>query len=75
MMHYGSGWFMGGWMWIFWIALIVVIVLVVAAFVRSQGSSGPGPRAASPEDILKERYARGEIDHEEFRRRMDELRR
>ena len=74
MMHYGNGWFMGGWIWIFLIALVVVVVLVATSLLRSQGPGGRTPQR-SPEDILKERYARGEIDHEEFRRRMDELRR
>ncbi len=34
----------------------------------------PGPAAATPEQILAERFARGEIDEQEFRQRMAVLR-
>jgi putative membrane protein len=69
---YGWGWHMAG-MWIFWILLIVVIVLLF----RWLGVPGRGPEAPreSAEEILKKRYARGEIDKEEFDRRLTDLRR
>lgn len=40
------------------------------------GSAGPPRRAVSPtaEHLLAERFARGEIDAEEYRRRLDVLR-
>jgi len=66
----GTG--MGIGMWIFWILLIVGVVLVVRALTgRTAGSSTD--RYESPLDILKARYARGEIGEDEFRRRRDEL--
>jgi putative membrane protein len=34
----------------------------------------PGHAASAPEQVLAERFARGEIDEEEFRRRMATLR-
>ena len=70
MFGYGSG--MGIGMWIFWIVLIVVVVLLVRAF-GSGGSAAPLAPRESPLDILKARYARGEIDDEEFQRRRREL--
>jgi putative membrane protein len=63
---------MGTGLWVFWIVLVVVIVLLVRAF-GSGGSAAPPARGDSPLDILKARYARGEIDDEEFQRRRREL--
>jgi len=69
---FGNGGWMGTGMWVFWIVLIVVVVLLVRAF-GSGGSAAPPPRQETPLDILKARYARGEIDEEEFQRRRREL--
>lgn len=72
MMHEG-GWMTMGWMWIFWVLLVVV---VAALLWRAFGSpSLSGRRDESPEDILKRRYARGEIDRDEYERRLEGLRR
>lgn len=65
---YGEGGWMGAGMWLFWIILIVVVVVLVKALTGSSSSlmnSGNN----NPLDILKSRYARGEIDDEEFERR------
>ena len=70
-----NGWMGGGMgigMWIFWIVLIVVVVLLVRAFANGR-TPLPSPREETPLDILKARYARGEIDEEEFQRRRREL--
>ncbi|MFE7540156.1 SHOCT domain-containing protein [Streptomyces platensis] len=75
----------GGWAWLamsisifLFLALLFVIALLI---VRALGHSAPargeppahrgGPNA---EQILAERYARGEIDEEEYRRRLATLR-
>ena len=55
---------------LFWGGIILVIVLVV----RSIGSGSAGGAGApsvgkAPLDILNERFARGEIDKEEFEER------
>lgn len=62
---------------LFMILFLVVIVAAVAVAVRWAGGPAPAPwhHVAPPRtalDILKERYARGEIDKEEFdeRRRV-----
>jgi len=61
----------GGGMWLFWILIIVALVLFVAfATRRDSGSSGS---EKSAQDILKERYARGEIDREEFEQKRKDL--
>jgi putative membrane protein len=57
-------------MFLFWGVLIGGIALLVAGLAR-QGTQRVG-RDESPPDILKRRYASGEIDREEFER-MKEL--
>ena len=56
--------FGGPFMLVFW--LLVVIAIVV--FVKWLGvrASAPGSRDKSPLDVLQDRYARGEIDREEY---------
>ena len=63
---------MGVGMWIFWIVLIVVAVVLVKAM-TGRASDSPVERRESPLEILKARYARGEISEEEFHHRRDEL--
>lgn len=66
MMFDGHGWgFGGGFMWLFWILLIVVIVWIVKG-VAGGNSPGTGRNEKTPLEILEERFARGEIDQDEF---------
>lgn len=67
---------------IFWVGLLA---LAFAVF-RREGHAGvggplgrpvpppPPPPRPAPEEILAERLARGEIDTDEYRRRLDALR-
>jgi putative membrane protein len=65
---------MGWWMIVWWVVGIVVLVLLVRLVASSLG--GPAPRGdETPEQILKRRYAKGEIDREEYLRRLEDLRR
>ena len=74
MFDHGGGFFGFGFMWIFWILLIVIVVMVVKALGGSGSeNSGRSPNEESPMEILKKRYARGEIDDDEFERRRKEL--
>ena len=55
-----------------------VVILGIVALVRHLSGSGPsagvgGPRP-TPEEVLAERFARGEIDAQEYRNRGDTLR-
>ena len=62
-----DGWMLagGGFMWLFWIVLIVVIVLVVGRLSNTGGASKNSHNEDSLE-IIKSRYARGEINEDEF---------
>ena len=64
-------------MWIFWILVIAVIFFVIRAMAGNDGGSmmggGGHQRDETPLDILKKRYARGEIDEQEFIQRRKEL--
>ncbi|NOY57187.1 MAG: hypothetical protein GXP34_14555 [Actinobacteria bacterium] len=69
MMWGWGGWLGPLWMLLFWVGIVVLIVWAVRS-----GSSGSGTRPKSRAlEILEERYARGEIDHDEFVARRDEL--
>jgi len=58
----------GLWMVLWW----VLIILGIVALVRWIGRSNGRPEQGALE-ILKQRYARGEIDQQEFQRKMREL--
>ena len=74
MMGSDGGMAFGGlFMWAFWLVLIVLIVVVVKALTGGTSSPGNSSAQESPLDILRKRFARGEIDKEEFERRRREL--
>lgn len=64
----GAGWAMGlGWLWM--ILVPVVVVAIVVALVWAVGSAADGRRGSATEDaaqILKARFARGEITQAEY---------
>ncbi len=64
-----------GWGWGVMLVLGVIIVVGVFAAVLLAARSGSGAPADQKTalDVLKERYARGEIDDEEFERRKRRL--
>ena len=72
MMHqFGDhGWAMG-WGWIIGLILLVAIFWLIARTLN-QGKVNQLEKK-SPLDILKERYAKGEIDKEEFEDRKKNL--
>jgi putative membrane protein len=71
-MHDGFGMGIGGgFMWLFWIVLLVVIVWLLKGVFSGRDSSGKMGKSAL--EILEERYARGEIDREEFDHKKKDL--
>jgi putative membrane protein len=61
-------------MWLFWILLIVVVVVLAKSVGGPSASSERRqPKTKTALDILKERYARGEIDKEEFETKKRDL--
>ena len=63
-----------GWMWLWWILGLGLLAVVAWALVRAGSSSAMPPQEDSPETVLKRRYARGEIDREDYERRLSDLR-
>lgn len=77
---YGPHMWEGGWHWMFFgpvmmIVFIAVAVALVVLVIRWLGGPTHGrappqaPARKEPIDILKERYAKGEIDKDEFEER------
>jgi putative membrane protein len=67
----GFGIFGGLMMIVFWGIIIALIVIAVKWLTDNQRSSNPGKRDAM--EILRERFASGEIDEDEFDRRRKVL--
>jgi putative membrane protein len=68
----GGWWWLMGIGWLVFLALLVVLgYLLIRHFTQVPGG---GQRHQSAEDVLADRFARGEIDEDEFRRRRDALR-
>jgi len=63
--HFGAGWGM--------ILVWLVPILLIALVVRYGFGDRNGKPEPTPLDILKSRYAKGEIDQEEFQRKKQEL--
>jgi putative membrane protein len=71
---------MGGWVFLFfviarvlWWALIILLVLALFRYLTGGGRSTTF-RTTAAEEVLGERFTRGEIDEQEYRQRLDTLR-
>ncbi|MED7955073.1 SHOCT domain-containing protein [Streptomyces sp. BE303] len=80
--HGMNGWgfgLMAVGMLLFWGLVVVAVVLLVRHLVQApqhpQGTHpSPPPGRIPPEQLLAERFARGEIDADEYRHRLEVLR-
>lgn len=75
---YGMGWHWLGWlgMAFFWLVLVLLVLAAVKYLMGNRRSNAPdGERKPDALAILEERYARGEIDREEFLKKRDDLNR
>ena len=75
MMGYGFPFF-GGFGWIFMVLFWGLVIWGIVALVRGSVGTGynhGGSHEKTPLDILKERYARGEINKEEFESKKKDL--
>ncbi len=73
---FGGAWFMGPLMMLLFLVLIVVAFAAVVRWVsgdRVQQQGRPAAQRNAAREILEQRFARGEIDEEEFRRRRQAL--
>ncbi len=67
-----------GWMWlmpVFWIVFLGLIIWAIIALDRSSSESrgSDSSKAESALELLKRRYARGEIDKQEFEEKKKDL--
>lgn len=64
---FGMG-FGGGFMWLIWIGLILAIVWGISGW-----GTGGKQRTRTPRELLDERYARGDIDEDDYQKRRTSL--
>jgi putative membrane protein len=77
-MDYMNHWWWGpGFGWIFMVLFWVLIILGIVALGRwlfsGRGGAGAGGPEKGPLDIVKERYARGEITREQYEQMRRDL--
>jgi len=76
--YMGNGYSWGGMafgmvsMLLFWVLLIAAAVILIR-YLSGTGVSSERQREKTALDILKERYARGEIEREEFEQKKRDL--
>lgn len=69
---WGMGWGMG-FGWLFWLLIIGLVIWGIKALSENRSHSEPRSSSDRALEILKERYARGEIDKEEFEAKKRDL--
>ena len=62
----------GGGMILIWLIIIAAAYFLIKSLVDSSRNSGTG-RGEDPLKILERRYAKGEIDREEYLKRKEDL--
>lgn len=65
-----GSWHMG-WMGFAWVLPVLIGVVI---WLGLKNRSGPGGPRETPEQIIKARYAKGEIDRDTFQRMLGDIR-
>jgi putative membrane protein len=80
MMNNANGMGTGGWLIILLVVVVVVAVIIAVVYlVRWLGAGGTGGATSqsgtheSPQDVLKRRYAAGEIGREDYEQKLRDL--
>ena len=81
MWQYGNG--MGGWGFhmmafgglLVWAVIVVGVIAMLRHAIRESAVPRPRPVESTAEELLAERFARGDIAEQEYRDRLDVLRR
>ena len=70
----GYGWMGPGWifMLLFW-ALVIAGGVALVRWLGTRDKGGGDTRRSTPLEILQERYARGEIEREEYEQKRRDL--
>ena len=71
--HMHGGWFLGPFMMVLMLIVLVVAVVIVLRFLGWNSSEAGTGKSSSALEILEERFARGEIDSDEFQERKRTL--
>jgi putative membrane protein len=66
--YLGGGWWMMGFGVLFWASIIVLIVWIVQRGSVGNRRHDVASNVEAPLDCLKSRYAKGEIDQDEYER-------
>jgi len=67
------GWWGPGIGWVFMILFWGLAIAAAVALIKWLAGASSATRNKTPRDILKERYARGEINREEFEQKRADL--
>jgi putative membrane protein len=69
----GPGWGAGGWWFVFPLFWLLFWGVVIFTLFRARRGWGRWHEGRSAQDVLAERYARGEIAEDEYRERLEVL--
>lgn len=67
------GYYGMAWIWILGLVILVVVIWFLSKQGKPNNNISDSPSGKDPLDILKERYAKGEINKQEFEERKKHL--